>query len=133
MPLPIVPDPTTPIISDILTDHFWLKEKGRFVIYHLTSVNSTYKCNGGIAFFAPAERDVYSYQRAHNVFAPLGAKPVSETTAEHATAIALQRSAGGKKKLHAINISPRWGEEATILCRTSKLKFADDKWINLFF
>jgi len=39
--------------------------------------------------FAPAERDVYSYERTRNVFAPLEAKRVSGPTAEEAKGITL--------------------------------------------
>jgi hypothetical protein len=42
--------------------------------------------------FAPAERDVYSNELTHNVFAPLGAKPVSEITCEQQERVALLRS-----------------------------------------
>jgi hypothetical protein len=63
-----------------------------------------------IIFFAPSERDVYSYERTPKYLAALGAKPSRRTFAGEAKAIALLRSLGLKANRQAINISPLRGE-----------------------
>ncbi len=74
----------------------------RFSIFHFSFLIAESRIQIGtttVGFaFAPAERDVYSYELTRNVFAPLGAKPASGTTAEQAKGITLLRSKGVKKE-----------------------------------
>jgi len=75
-------------------------------------MNSTRSATAELVF-APAERDVYSYEGIPNGLAPSGAKPDSRTLAMKWRL----RSSGAlrvKRGRKAINISPLWGEAPTI-------------------
>jgi hypothetical protein len=106
----------------------WQSEVGKEILSFLRKLRIGYTFGG--FKFQVQQWDSLSLQRSEmfivasarvNVFAPLGATPVSGTTAEQAEALRSYGANDLEKESPAINISPLWGE-ATNLHLLSDLK-----------
>jgi hypothetical protein len=78
--------------------------------------------------FAPAERDVYSYEHTPKDLAPVGAKRGSERSLDRAKGCAPPELRSKEKNQQGYKHLARWGEMTSNVLLHFQLEFANEKW-----